>query len=112
MKTRELAEGLRKVASFLDSRDEFSLDGRGGMHISVYVDFEARLSFYDKEKFTEAAKVFGTAVKSVTEGEYPEFQLKSSSAPVKLSIQRDVVCKKTVMYACEPLFTPEEVEAL
>ena len=110
MKTRELAEGLRKVASFLDSRDEFSLDG--GMHISVYVDFEARLSFYDKEKFTEAAKVFGTAVKSVTEGEYPEFQLKSSAAPVKLCIQRDVVCKKTVMYACEPLFTPEEVEAL
>ncbi len=110
MKTREVAEVLRKVASFLDSRPEFELEG--SIFFSDYGDLQAKVNFYSKEKFVEAAKVFGTAVKSVTEGEYAEFHLKSSAAPVTLSIPRDSVCTKQVVYNCEPLFTPEEVEAL
>jgi hypothetical protein len=111
MNTLELAEGLRRVASFLDSRPTFDLDG------SVYVTNsehfqEARLYFYEKEKFIAISKIFGTAVKKVTEGEYAEFTLKSSVGPVSVSISRDKVCKKVVKFECDPLFTAEEINAL
>ena len=68
------------------------------------------LYFWSKEDFTAAAKALGTAKKVVTSSD--DFQLIAEGAPVTLSISRDKVCKKIVTYDCEPLFTPEEVEAL
>ena len=111
MKTRELATQLRDVVRFLESRPEFELDG-STCTTTYGGKFQTSMFFYNKENFVEASKCFGNAVKSVSEGEYAEFILTSTAAPVALSISRDAVCTKKVLYDCEPLFTPEEMEAL
>ena len=111
MKTRELATQLRDVVRFLESRPEFELDG-STCTTTYGGKFQTSMFFYNKENFVEASKCFGNAVKSVSEGEYARFLLTSTAAPVALSISRDAVCTKKVLYDCEPLFTPEEVEAL
>lgn len=111
MKTREYTKHLREIADFLDAREEFEFE------MGVVADYSksapiTTLSFYDKEKFVAAAKIVGSADKSVGEGDYATFYLHSKNAPLKLSIQRDKVCRKTVKFECEPLFSSEEVAAL
>jgi hypothetical protein len=99
MTTREYAAGLRKIADFLDSRPEFETDIAPSL--SLY--------YYHKEKFIVAAKALGSATKIFSDGDYAMLRLTAKDAPVTLGIQRDKVCKKTVTYDCEPLFSPEEV---
>ena len=101
--TREAAKKLREIADFLDSRPTFSLE---------YFN-PGRFSFYDKAQFVAAAKAIGDATKSTEEGvAYADFRLTSKHAPITLVIPRDKVCRKTVKYECEPLFTSEEMVSL
>jgi hypothetical protein len=101
--TREAAKKLREIADFLDSRPMFSLE---------YFN-PGYFSFYDKAQFVAAAKAIWDATKSTKEGvAYADFRLTSKHAPITLSIARDKVCRKTVKYECEPLFTSEEMESL
>ena len=100
--TREAAKKLREIADFLDSRPVFVLE-----HFNP-----GFLSFWNKDKFVAAAKAIGDATKRTEEGEYTNFKLESKHAPITLSIARDKVCRKTVKYECEPLFTPEEMGSL
>ena len=100
--TREAAKKLREIADFLDSRPTFSLE---------YFN-PGFFSFYDKAQFVAAAKAIGDATKSANKGEYADFSLTSKRVPITLSIARDKVCRKTVKYECEPLFTSEEMESL
>ena len=101
--TREAAKKLREIADFLDSRPTFVLE-----HFNP-----GFFSFYDKAQFVAAAKAIGDATKSTEEGvAYADFRLTSKHAPITLSIARDKVCRKTVKYECEPLFTSEEMESL
>jgi len=102
MTTREYAEGLRKIATFLDSRPQFETTETPSL----------RLHYYDKEMFTDAAKLLGSATKAFSDGDYAMLRLTAKSAPVTICIQRDKVCKKTVTYDCEPLFSKEEVAAI
>ena len=100
--TREAAKKLREIADFLDSRPTFVLE-----HFNPGLFY-----FYDKAQFVAAAKAIGDATKITEEGEYADFRLTSKHAPITLSIARDKVCRKTVKYECEPLFTSEEMESL
>lgn len=100
--SREAAALLRTIADFLDSKAQFPLD---------YYHPEI-LSFYTKEHFLEAAKAFGPATKKYGEGEYAQFYLTSTEAPVQLVIARDKVCRKSVVYDCESLFSQEEISNL
>lgn len=94
MDSREYAQKLKDIAEFLDSRPEFNYIG-------------------SKEDFVAAAKAIGDATKSVGDGEYANFTLTAKNCPdLKLIIPRDAVCRKTVKYECEPLFSHEEMEAL
>ena len=102
MNTREYAIEIRKVADFLDSRQAFELPS--------YMQGQTLISYWDKEPFVNAAKALGDAAKEYTV--YNDLHLTSKHAKVILSIARDKVCKKTVTYDCEALFSPEEVEAL
>jgi len=104
MKTREYAEGLRKIADFLDSRPEFSLP--------KYSKAWQLFTYYDKEEFTNAAKALGDAKKTFTSEPYAEFRLESKTGLITLGISRDRVCKKTITYECEPLFSEEEIEKI
>src|SRR5580698_7221622 len=104
--TRELATELRMYADFLDSKPEFNTT----CGANLYSDMS--IGFYDKEEFVAAAKALGNAKKSYTDGEYAQFSLTSTEAPVRISISRDKVCTKKVIFECEPLFSPEEVETL
>lgn len=101
--SREYAAEMRKAADYLDARPEFETEQYG---------FHAYLSFYDRDKFVVAAKVIGNAKKEFTDGSYPELLLNVVGAPIRLSIARDKVCKKTVTFDCEPLFSNEELGEL
>ena len=107
--TKDYSAELRKLADFLDVRPEFKVE------LGIYIGLapvRASVSFYDKSNFIAAAKVFGSATKKYTEGEFGKFELTSTEFPLTLSISRDKVCTKKVIYDCEPIFSAEEVEAL
>ena len=109
MNTREYSIELRKIADFLDSRPEFRVE------LGIYTSLNpahSNIAFYNKSNFTEAAKALGSATKKYTEGDYAKLELISTEIPLSLTIPRDKVCKKTVVFDCEPLFSAEEVEAL
>ena len=105
--TREYAVELRKAADFLDSRPEFDVE----CIICFGNDRVTNTTYYNKEKFLAAAKALGAAKKSYTDGEYAKFRLTVEDFPFSIDISRDKVCKKTVVYDCEPLFSSEEIEA-
>lgn len=101
--SRTYAEKLRRIATYLDSRDEFELD----------YEHSSSLSFYSKDKFVDAVKAIGSSKKTYGEGEYASLFVTPRAFPeLKLSIQRDKVCHKVVKFECEPLFSGEELENL
>jgi hypothetical protein len=108
--SKEMAQRLRTIAEFLEDKDEFPMDFYGG-YLSP-TDGKFSISFEDKKKFTQAVKSIGSAAKHYTEGDHSKLVISADYAPIELNISRDKVCKKVVRYDCEPLFSPEEVEAL
>ncbi len=76
------------------------------------------LNFYcvNKEELLRLVKLFGgrwTKGVDFEDREYASIYLCSTSLPVVLSISRDKVCKKTVTYNCEPMFSLEdEIDAV
>lgn len=111
MNSRDYAKHLRVLAEFLDERAEFEFE-YGSTTAYGKIAPSTTLSFYDKEKFVVAAKAIGNAEKEVQEGDYAQFYLVSKNVPLKLGIARDRVCKKTVKFDCEPLFSAEELALL
>lgn len=119
MNSRQFAQHVRKVADFLDAQGEVDLDNA---FISEKIpsvktrdeakEFKTTFTFYAKEKFVAMAKLIGNATKNVGEGEFATFYLHSNKLPISLSIPRDKVCRKTVSYDCEPLFSGEELDSL
>lgn len=101
MKTREYATGLRNLADFLDSRPEFNLPSKP----------KAFGYYFDKDEFVSAVKALGAGLKEV---DGTDFVFNANNGVVKVSIRRDKICRKVqeAVWDCEPLFTPEEVEAL
>jgi hypothetical protein len=112
MNTRELGDFLRALEFFLSNIPPFGTEGC----MSILQDYNkapyAYLNFYDRDKFVVAVKAIGNCKKTYTDGDYPKLNVTAKAFPIQLSISRDKVCKKTVVYDCEPLFSPEEVEAL
>lgn len=107
--SRELANKLRGLAEFLESRETFTVSN--GCFLSNH-DGKASISMDDKSQFVTAVKAIGDAEKHYTDGEYSRLVISAKYAPLEISILRDKVCKKTVVFDCEPLFSVEEVEAL
>lgn len=108
--SKEMAQRLRAIAEFLEDHDEFSVKDNGG-YLSTF-DGKFGITFDSKETFVQAVKSIGSAAKHYTDGDWGKLVISADYAPIELSISRDKVCKKTVTYDCEPLFSPEEVEAL
>lgn len=113
MTTRELERTLRHFANYLSNIPEFDIEScvsimEGSITTGTYV----HVPIWDRDKFIAAVKAIGSSKKVYTEGDYAELQVTADAFPIKLSIARDKVCLKTVTYACEPLFSAEEVEAL
>jgi hypothetical protein len=105
MRTHELASNLRKLARYLEERPEFDAN---------YIftnDLGHNMQFYEKELYVTAAKSLGSATKKYTSTDDLEISPKAFPS-LKLSIPRDKVCKKTVVYDCEALFSADEVEEL
>jgi hypothetical protein len=110
MTTRELERTLRHFANYLATIPEFDVEGcvsimEGSITTSPYV----HVPIWDRYKFIAAVKAIGSSKKVYTEGDYAELQVTADAFPIKLSIARDKVCKKSVVYDCEPLFSEAEV---
>jgi hypothetical protein len=108
MNSRTLSKQLRTVADFLDS-----VPGFENVEYTSVVGEKTSIHFSDKEAFVAAAKAIGPSTKDFSDtGEYATFYLVSNVAPLKLAISRDRVCRKTVKYECEPLFSQDELQTL
>jgi hypothetical protein len=107
--SRELARRFRQLADFLESRETFKTEN--GVYLSVY-DGQLGINFDSKDAFVAAVKAIGNATKKYTAGDYPKLVVSADYAPIELSITRDKVCKKTITYDCEPLFSADEVAEL
>lgn len=114
MKTRELASAFRKAAEYLDSIEEFDAESCVAFTQSCKTDIiYTSVGFWEKDKFVAAVKAVGNATKKYDENsDYPQLRVTPTAYPLELSISRDKVCKKTVVYDCEPLFSEDEVNAL
>ena len=103
MTSHEYAGELLKIVNYLtDGRPEFE------------VDFPPTVRFHfwsEKEKFVAAVKALGSGTKEVSGSDF-YFRVKGASIAVQAN--RDSVCKKIqeAKWECEPLFTPEEVQAM
>jgi hypothetical protein len=93
--------GLRKLADLLETSDEIALESR-----------EFYFSAYTKEELLKHIKFFGGIWdKSLGFGE-TDIHLTSRELPLLISIPRDKVCRKTVTYDCEPMFSPDDEKEL
>lgn len=109
--SRELARRFRQLADFLDSCETFSM--QNGAFLSVS-DGQLCISFDSKEAFIAAVRAIGNATKryDYPDDAYAKLVVSADYAPIELSIPRDKVCKRTVTYDCEPLFSADEVAEL
>src|ERR1700686_93126 len=95
-KTKEhFVAGLRKLADILEITD---LPMTAGHTFYVHCD--------DKDEVLKYIRTLGGIWdKSLSFGG-DDIHMKSRMFPVMLSISRDKVCRKTVTYDCEPMFSP------
>ena len=108
--SRELVNRFHQLADYLNSIEEFKLEA--GAYLSNY-NGQLSIRFDSKETFVKAVKAVGSASKKYTDSStYPELIVNANHAPLEFSILRDRVCKKTVTFDCEPLFSEDEVAAL
>ncbi len=112
MKTGQLIEVLANFTTFLADRPEFETEGCVSVIDGYKESPHVYVNFYDRDKFVAAVKALGNATKKYTDGDYPKLEVTADAFPIKLSISRDKVCKKTVTFDCEPLFSEEEVRSL
>lgn len=98
------AQGLRDLADIWDKKadDNTALPG-----LSIYC--------HTKETLLVYVKLIGGSWEKryiAPESEYATIQLRHKTLPVTLSIMRDKVCKRTIKYDCEPMFSQEETREL
>ena len=104
MKSHEYAEKLKAAAEFLLAREDVEFVDRPPF---------IPISFYDKEKFIAAVRVFGSGEKKWT---YDELQFTPHGAAeiFRLYIARNTVCRlvRPAEYDCDPILSDEEVATL
>ncbi len=101
--TREqFIDGLRALADRMEGVPELEIPGYTQLYLMTY----------DKTELLKKLRQFGGSwVKTLGFGE-ADIQLESKVFPVKISIPRDKVCKKTVTWDCEPMFSPQDEQEL
>lgn len=88
--------------------------------VQKYSDPFQRLVFFfsTKDDLADTMRAFGgrwNKVLAWPNKDFATFNLYSTTLPITLQISRDKVCKKTVRYDCEPMFSPadeKEIEVL
>lgn len=101
-KTRQqYIAGLRKLADVLTHSD-LPMSTHHNLYVSVA----------DKDELLRYIRTLGGILdKSIGFGG-DDIHLKSRTMPIMLSIPRDKVCRKTVTYDCEPMFSPDDEKEL
>ncbi len=94
----EFVRGLRKLADIIEAQDGEPTNISKTLYVSVYN--KAAL-------LTEIKRYGGVWHKSLSYGG-ENIQLTSRELPVLISVPRDKVCRKTVRYDCEPMFSPDD----
>ena len=99
MTNQEYADALVKVAGAFRNADSDAVE-------------RPRLYFFPttKAELLRIIRMFGGSWTKRTDPDgssYPTIRLESKALPICISIQRDI-CRKTVRFDCEPLFSPED----
>lgn len=98
------AQGLRDLAYIWDKKAD---DNTARPVLSIYC--------YTKETLLAYVKLIGGSWEKryiAPESEFASIQLQHKTLPVTLFILRDKVCKRTIKYDCEPMFSPDAEKEL
>ena len=95
MQTHELVPFLRGLATTFLYAPDFDTEGCFSILTGVDEKPYIFISFYARDKFVAAVKALGSSTKEYTTGDYPRLQVTARDFPIKLSISRDTVCRKT-----------------
>ncbi len=93
--------GLRKLADLLENSDE------NPFHSSTFY-----LGVYAKDELLKQVRFFGGVWDKSLGFRDEDIHLTSRELPILISIPRDKVCRKTVTYDCEPMFSPDDEKEL
>ena len=66
------------------------------------------MTCWSKDELLNRLRALGGSWKKTLSYGETDIYLESRSMPVTLTIPRDKVCKRTVTYDCEPLFSPQD----
>lgn len=100
-KTKEhFIDGLRRLADILVHSD-LSM-----AYHNFYVSVD------DKDELLKYIRTLGGVWDKSLGFGGDDIHLRSRTLPVLLSIPRDKVCRKTVTYDCEPMFSPDDEKEL
>jgi hypothetical protein len=98
----EFVAGLRKLADIVEASEDSALS----VHHTFYV------CAYEKEALLKNLRIFGGFGDKSTSYGGDDIWLTSRTLPLVLAIPRDKVCRKTVTYDCEPMFSPDDEKEL
>lgn len=92
-KNRELIDGLRQAADFLEARPDFPKLGKQCLRLYVF----ARDA---KPILKEAARLFGAFEKRFTNNYFELRRTINATVEIEVFTDRDAVCKKIVTWEC------------
>lgn len=101
----QYAEYVKKLRALADKLEQLG-EGEEMPNIAHYI--------HNKEDLAKAIRALGGKwIKEIIGGDqYACVVFKSELFPLRITISRDRVCKKTVSYDCEPIFAPGEDDAI
>lgn len=97
----QFVAGLRKLADLLETSEDAPLESQ-----NLY------LGAYDKDELLKLVRFFGGVWDKSFGFREEDIHLTSRELPILISIPRDKVCRKTVTYDCEPMFSPDDEKEL
>lgn len=95
-------KGLRKLADVIEASTDPALAVPHNFYFGVYA----------KEDLLTLLRQFGGVWDKSLGFSADDIHLTSRTLPVLISIPRDKVCRKTVTYDCEPMFSPDDEKEL
>ena len=88
---KELIDGLRQAADFLEGKPEFPYLGPQKLRLSVWKD---------KDKLKEAARQLGSFTKEFSGNYFELRKFFGTDCEINVCIEREAVCKKIVTWDC------------
>lgn len=101
MTNKEYADQLRAIADKYETSENENAPRSETFYLFLYT----------KQQVMDSIRMFGGKwIKSFSgSDQHQEMILKHSTLPLRISVPRSLVCKRTITYDCEPLFSENDI---